>query len=317
MLHEARDVNEYAFALGGLAHYVADIWGHPAVNAGVAIEYPKLRAKFGKAVTFEDDPAAHLKTEFSFDVLQVAKRRYISKQYHDFIGFEVAQDLLERAFHDTYGIGTDELLKAEDLTIGSLRFGVSRVIPEMTQVALATRQHEKMPELNDKARKEFLYHLSRADYEKEFGAKYRRPGIFARILAFFLRIIPRFGPFKPLAYRDPTPQTEDLYFRSMNNVVEQYSRLVEEAAGGDLKFPNRNLDTGDLTRAGNYELADEAYAGLVRRLSKHHFTHVTPELRSNILDFFSSAPADRLRKIHKWRETQSAVAALKAANLGQ
>lgn len=317
MLHEARDVNEYAFALGGLAHYVADIWGHPAVNVGVAIEYPKLRAKFGKAVTFEDDPAAHLKTEFSFDVLQVAKRRYISKQYHDFIGFEVAQDLLERAFHDTYGIGTDELLKAEDLTIGSFRFGVSRVIPEMTQVALATRQHEKMPELNDKARKEFLYHLSRADYEKEFGAKYRQPGIFARILAFFLRIIPRFGPFKPLAYRDPTPQTEDLYFRSMNNVVEQYSRLVEEAAGGDLKFPNRNLDTGDLTRAGHYKLADEAYADLVRRLAKHHFTHVTPDLRSNILDFFSSAPADRLRKIHKWRETQSAVAALKAANLEQ
>jgi Zinc dependent phospholipase C len=317
MLHEARDVNEYAFALGGLAHYVADIWGHPAVNAGVAIEYPKLRAKFGKAVTFEDDPAAHLKTEFSFDVLQVAKRRYISKQYHDFIGFEVAQDLLERAFHETYGIGTDELLKAEDLTIGSFRFGVSRVIPEMTQVALATRQHEKMPELNDKARKEFLYHVSRADYEKEFGAKYRQPGIFARILAFFLRIIPRFGPFKPLAYRDPTPQTEDLYFRSMNNVVEQYSRLMEEAAGGDLKFPNRNLDTGDLTRAGHYKLADEAYAGLVRRLAKHHFTHVTPDLRSNILDFFSSAPADRLRKIHKWRETQSAVAALKAANLEQ
>src|SRR2546425_4260926 len=78
MLREARDVNEYAFALGALAHYVADIWGHPAVNAGVSIQYPKLRAKFGKLVTFEEDPAAHLKTEFSFDVLQVAKRRYIS-----------------------------------------------------------------------------------------------------------------------------------------------------------------------------------------------------------------------------------------------
>src|SRR5439155_10083617 len=58
------------------------------------------------------------------------------------------------------------MLKAEDLTIGSLRFGVSRVIPEMTQVALATRQHENMPELNDQARKKFLYRLSRADYEK-------------------------------------------------------------------------------------------------------------------------------------------------------
>ncbi|HEV2716726.1 MAG TPA: zinc dependent phospholipase C family protein, partial [Terriglobales bacterium] len=250
MLREARDVNEYAFALGALAHYVSDIWGHPAVNAGVSIEYPKLAARFGKLVTYEDDPAAHLKTEFSFDVLQVAKRRYISQQYHDFIGFEVSQDLLDRAFRDTYGIGTDDLLKAEDLNIGSFRFGVSRVIPEMTQVALATRQHENMPELNDQARKKFLYHLSRADYEKEFGAKYRRPGVFARILAFFLRVIPRFGPFKPLAYRDPTPQTEDLYFQSMNNVVERYSRMVQAAAGGDLKFPNRNLDTGNLTRPG-------------------------------------------------------------------
>ena len=314
MLREARDVNEYAFALGTLAHYVADIWGHPAVNAGVALEYPKLRGKFGKLVTFEDDPAAHLKTEFSFDVLQVAKRRYISQQYHDFIGFEVSQDLLERAFRETYGIGTDDLFKAEDLTIGSFRFGVSRVIPEMTQVALATRQHADMPELNDQARKKFLYHLSRADYEKEFGAKYRRPGVFARILAFFLRIIPRFGPFRPLAYRDPTPQTEDLYFKSMNNVVERYSSMVKAAAAGDLKFPNRNLDTGDLTRAGNYKLADETYAGLVRRLARHRFKGVTPELKANILEFFAGEPAVPIIKKSKWRGTQSALAALKAAN---
>ena len=317
MLREARDVNEYAFALGALAHYVADIWGHPAVNAGVSIQYPKLRAKFGKLVTFEDDPAAHLKTEFSFDVLQVAKRRYISTQYHDFIGFEVSQDLLERAFRDTYGIRVDDLLKAEDLTIGSFRFGVSRVIPEMTQVALATRQHENMPELNDQARKKFLYRLSRADYEKEFGAKYRRPGIFARILAFFLRVIPRFGPFKPLAYRDPTPQTEDLYFRSMNDVVDNYSRMVHEAATGDPNFPNRNLDTGDVTRAGDYKLTDEAYASLVRRLSKHRFANVTPALQANILKFFSIGPANRSLKKHKWRETQAALIALKAANLTQ
>jgi zinc dependent phospholipase C len=314
MLREAGDVNEYAFALGALAHYVADIWGHPAVNAGVPIEYPKLRARFGKLVTYEEDPAAHLKTEFSFDVLQVAKRRYISKQYHDFIGFEVSQELLERAFRDTYGIGTDDLLKTEDLTIGSFRFGVSRVIPEMTQVALATREHEKMPELHDKARREFLYHLSRADYEKQFGAKYHRPGVFARILAFFLRIIPRFGPFKPLAYRDPTPQTEDLYFQSMNNVVEHYSRMVQDAARGDLTFPNRNLDTGDLTRAGNYKLADEAYAGLVRRLAKHRFAGVTPELKANILEFFAGEPAVPIIKKSKWQKTQAALAALKAAN---
>jgi len=50
MLLESQDANEYAFAMGALAHYASDIAGHPAVNQAVAIEYPKLRAKFGNSV---------------------------------------------------------------------------------------------------------------------------------------------------------------------------------------------------------------------------------------------------------------------------
>src|SRR6185369_6737243 len=168
MLRDARNVNEYAFALGALSHYAADTWGHPAVNGGVAIEYPKLRSKFGKEVTYEDNPEAHLKTEFSFDVLQVAKRRYISKQFHDFIGFEVSEDLIKRAFVDCYGLPLDKIMELDDLAIGTYRFSVSRVIPEMTQVALATKEVNVHGEKHDKARSEFLYHLSRADYERDF-----------------------------------------------------------------------------------------------------------------------------------------------------
>src|SRR5438094_9695557 len=103
----------------------------------------------------------------------------------------------------------------------------------------------------------------------------------------------------------------------MNDVVDNYSRMVNEAATGDPNFPNRNLDTGDVTRAGDYKLTDEAYASLVRRLAKHHFANVTPALQANILKFFSSGPANRSLKKHKWRETQAAVIALKAANLNQ
>ncbi|MFZ0200316.1 MAG: YhjD/YihY/BrkB family envelope integrity protein [Candidatus Sulfotelmatobacter sp.] len=76
LLLESQDVNEYAFALGALSHYAADIAGHPAVNQSVAIEYPKLRARFGKSVRYAQDKAAHLKTEFGFDTVQVAKNRY-------------------------------------------------------------------------------------------------------------------------------------------------------------------------------------------------------------------------------------------------
>src|SRR5208282_855230 len=58
LLLESQDANEYAFALGALAHYASDITGHPAVNQSVAIEYPKLRAKFGKSVKYADDRTA-------------------------------------------------------------------------------------------------------------------------------------------------------------------------------------------------------------------------------------------------------------------
>lgn len=310
MLRDSRTVNEYAFALGALSHYAADIWGHPAVNSGVAIEYPKLRQKFGGEVTYEDNPEAHLKTEFSFDVVQVAKRRYISKEFHDFIGFQVSEELLERAFAHTYGITVDSLLHWDDLTIESYRFAVSRVIPEMTQVALATREHH-IHEKDNTAKKQFLFHLSRADYEKEFGAKYRKPGIFARVLAFFLRLIPKFGAFKALTYRDPTPTTEDLYFRSMNDVVAHYHGLVQEAEKGDLSFADRNLDTGDPTQAGKYDLADKAYAQLARKLQEKDFASVTPALQQNILAFFAGPIKDAAEKKDERKKTERALLALK------
>jgi hypothetical protein len=314
MLRDARDLNELAFALGALSHYAADIWGHPAINAGVAIEYPKLRARYGRMVTYEDNPEAHLKTEFSFDVLQVAERRYDSKQYHDFIGFQVSEDLLERAFHDTYGIKMDDVLRVDDLTLGTYRFSVSQVIPEMTKVALAYRQKKLPKERRDEARKEFLFNLSRADYEREFGSTYHRPGIFAKIIAFLIRLIPKFGPFKALTYKDPTPTTEDLYFKSMNNVVEEYHRLVQKVDAGDWHFENRNLDTGHPTQIGRYDLADAAYCELVRRLSDKHFAQMTPDLKRNILAFFAGGAVRNLKKT-KWRATEKALAELKSGQI--
>src|SRR5690348_16933320 len=95
LVRESKDANEYAFALGALAHYASDTEGHPAVNRAVSMEFPKLRRKFGPSVTYNDDHVAHIRTEFGFDVAQVAKHRYAADQFHDFIGFEVAQGLLE------------------------------------------------------------------------------------------------------------------------------------------------------------------------------------------------------------------------------
>jgi hypothetical protein len=303
LLLESRDADEYAFALGALSHYAADIAGHPAVNQAVAIEYPKLRAKYGKSVRYAQDTTAHLKTEFGFDTLQVAKNRYASQQYHDFIGFQVSKPLLERVFPVVYGLELKEVLAHEDLAIGSYRFAVSQLIPEMTRVALQTHQKDLIREKPDFAKREFLYRLSRTGYEKEWGKDYTKPGVGTRILSTLLRYMPKVGPFKGLAFKNPTPQTEDLYIKSINTTVDQYRAFLEEVRAGSLILPNRDLDSGNDTKPAEYTLADDTYAQLLTRLSGKQFVQTSPALRSNILDFYSdlSLPIETKKDEGHWR----------------
>jgi len=291
LLAQSNDANEYAFALGALSHYASDIAGHPAVNHAVAMGYPKLQAKFGTSVRYAQDKIAHLKTEFGFDTVQVAKNRYASQQYHDFIGFQVSKPLLERVFPMVYGVQLKDVLAHEDLAIGSYRYSVSRLIPEMTQVALQTHKKELMRETPDFAKQKFLYSLSRSSYEKEWGKDYVKPGLGTRILSTLLRFMPRIGPFKGLGFKSPTPQTEDLYIKSINTTVDQYRAFLLEVRADSLVLPNYDLDSGNPTKEGEYSLTDETYAKLLGQLAKSKFDHMTPELRDNVLQFYSNVSA--------------------------
>jgi hypothetical protein len=291
LLLESQDSDEYAFALGALSHYASDIAGHPAVNQSVAIEFPKLRAKYGASVRYAQDKTAHLKTEFGFDTVQVAKNRYASQQYHDFIGFEVSKPLLERVFPVVYGMQLKDVLTHEDLAVGSYRYAVAHMIPEMTQVALQTHKKELMRETPNFAKKKFLYRLSRSDYEKQWGKDYKKPGLGTRILSTLLRYMPRVGPFKGLGFKSPTPQTEDLYFQSINLTVDQYRAFLEEVRHDKLVLPDADLDSGQPTKAAEYSLTDDTYAKLLAQLSDRKFDLTSPELRANILEFYSDPSA--------------------------
>jgi hypothetical protein len=313
LINESNDVNEYAFALGALAHYSSDNMGHPTINRVVPIEFPKLRAKYGNEVTYADDPKAHIRTEFGFDMVQVAKNRYTSDRYHDFIGFEIATPLLERAFLKTYGIKLNDVLGDEDRAIGTFRRAVSQFIPEMTRAALINRRADLVKDTPNFDKRKFLYHLSRAKYEKEWGKGYRRPGFGTRLLAFFLRIIPKIGPAAALNFKVPTTQTEDMYIKSVDQTIDDYRRLLRQVSENNLKFPDTDCDTGRDTAPAEYSLADETYARLLNDLAKGKFTQLTPELQKNVLAFYSSsrAPA-KTKKSQSWERTQEEVQQLKA-----
>ena len=314
LILESQDVNEYAFALGGLSHYASDIAGHPAVNQSVAIEYPKLRAKYGKSVRYAEDKTAHLKTEFGFDTVQVAKNRYASQQYHDFIGFQVSKPLLERVFPVVYGVELKDVLTHEDMAVGSYRFAVSRLIPQMTKVALQTHKKELIRETPNFAKRKFLYRLSRSGYEKEWGKDYVKPGVGTRILSTLLRYMPKVGPFKGLAFNSPTAKTEDLYIKSINATVDQYRGFLEQVGSNTLVLPNFDLDSGLATKATEYSLTDDAYARLLAQVAARKFDRTTPELRDNILAFYTdlAAPISTKRNPADWQNVLAELGQLKS-----
>jgi hypothetical protein len=313
LILQSQDANEYAFALGALAHYASDIAGHPAVNQAVSIQYPKLRAKFGKSVRYADDHTAHLKTEFGFDMVQVAKNRYASQQYHDFIGFQVSKPLLERAFPIVYGVELKDVLSHEDLAIGSYRFAVSRMIPQMTQIALRTHKKDLMKETPNFAKQKFLYRLSRSEYEKEWGKDYTKPDFGTRVWSVVLRYMPKIGPFKALAFNNPTTQTEDLYFKSINTTVDQYRLYLQQVRAGSLELANCDFDTGKETKAAEYSLTDDTYAKLLGQLAERKFDLTSTDLRDNILNFYSdlSLPLETKKDAAHWQSVLSSLDQLK------
>jgi hypothetical protein len=287
LIRESQDLDEYAFALGALAHYAADNSGHKiATNLAVPILYPELRTKFGKTVTYWDNPLAHVRTEFGFDVLQVAQGRYAPDRYREFIGFQVAKPVLERAFRDTYGMEMKDVFGNLDLALGSFRYSVGSIIPGMTRVAWQLKKDEVTKEIPGITKKKFLFNLSRSSYEKEWGMEYRRPGIRMRFVTWVLRIVPKSGPFKSLAFRAPTPEVEKMFMASFNATIDSYRALLGNADAGRLELHNENFDVGEPTPAGKYAGADQTYDKLLWKLADRKFAGISPELRGNVLDYY-------------------------------
>jgi hypothetical protein len=189
------------------------------------------------------------------------------------------------------------------------------MIPQMTQVALQAHKKELMHETPNFAKKKFLYRLSRSDYEKEWGKDYVKPGFGTRVMSTLLRFMPKVGPFKGLAFNNPTAKTEDLYIKSINTTVDQYRVLLKAEGTGGQPLPNYDLDSGQPTKAAEYSLADDAYAKLLIRLTEQKFESASPELRDNILTYYSdlSASFETKKDQARWQGVVAALNQLKAA----
>ncbi|PYU14071.1 MAG: hypothetical protein DMG37_08540 [Acidobacteria bacterium] len=316
LLHDAQDLTEYAFALGALAHYAADNDGHRiGTNRAVPVLYPGLGKKYGDSVAYEDGKLAHVKTEFGFDVLEIAKERYAPDGYHDFIGFEVARRVLDQAFLETYGLELKSVLVNEEKALNSYRRDVSKLIPKATRIAWHLKKDEIKDDIPDATKKRFLYNLSRSNYEREWGKNYRKPSPGEIFLAFLYKLIPKFGPLKVLQFRTPTPVTEHMFEASFNATLSRYRKLLIDTGEGSAQLENDNFDVGESTGPGKYRMNDEAHAKLLDELAETNFANVTAETKAELLHFYADPDAAYATKRHAkaWARVQAQLLQLQTA----
>jgi hypothetical protein len=336
LLRDSRNINEYAFALGALSHYVADNTGHPlAVNLSVPKMYPKLRKKYGNRVTYEDDPRAHIMTEFSFDVVQVTGAGYLPRTYHNFIGFQVPESLLNRAFKDTYGLKLSRLFWFEGLSLAVYKVSASEIIPDLGQ-DLWRHDRKKFYRVDPQiVTARFSYRLSTENYENlsrsarkahrfkpwtwhwKSTAKRAQVRLVSRVLVLLIEALPKVGSLQALRFRPPTVQVQVLFIKGFDVTVARYKSDLASLRNRNLNLPERNLDTGRPVVPGQYFLADDTYASLLNDLAKRHFRGMTPELRQNILAFYENLKAPIATKYHprKWRKTLREIAALRSTRV--
>jgi hypothetical protein len=322
LIRDAQDLNDYAFALGALAHYASDNTGHSiAVNRAVPLVYPKIRRKVGDVALYVDSPARHLMVEFAFDVLQVARGAYASQEYRKRIGFEVAEPLLERAFHETYALELKDIFRNVDLAIGTYRRAIGTTIPEMTRIAW-TEKHDEIERMTPGVeRGAFVFALSGRDYDRQFGTEYYKPGPVARFVTFLLKIVPKVGPFRALAFRPLTPEAERLFLESVTATRDRYRGELDALGRGRLDLANSDFDTGERPAPGKNPLADDTYAELLQKLEDRKFADVSPELTRDINSHFAGTAVAASRSDRKTTKEEKGLrrrlAALNAAVRGR
>ncbi len=288
LISEAQNASEYAFALGALSHYYADIHGHSlGTNLSVPLIYPEMGKKYGPVVTYEEDHKSHTRTEFAFDVLQAARHEYAPEAFRNFIGFKVARNQLERAFQKTYGLELKNTFLLQPLSEAIFHFSVKSLIPQFTKMAWFS--HHKKIESKPAVSSRQLASTRNKDLTQKFEPE--SPGFTARVMSVVFRVVPKAGPLSVLNFKIPSAEAETLFVQSIDHTIQLFEEsLFKLRSQPHLELASYDLDTGSPTVREEYKLADETHQELLNRQSKHDFQFTSAPLKNYLLTYFAGLP---------------------------
>ncbi|HEX5234366.1 MAG TPA: zinc dependent phospholipase C family protein [Silvibacterium sp.] len=321
LIHDSRNINELAFALGALSHYVGDTIGHPeAVNTSTAVEFPKLEKKYGPSVTYEVSPHAHVRTEFAFDIDQLSKGRIAPSLYFNHIGLRVPTRLIQEAFYETYGLRLNSMLLNQRASYATYRWSVRSFLPTIAYAEVLLHRKQLPPDVPSPEFDQYLKLLSQADFNSGWQKYRKTAGIKTRVIAAIIFILPKVGPLAELSIRGPQPETEEKYIASMNRSIARYDQLLADLTHHPKDSPrltmhlvNLDLDTGALAIPGTYRLMDTTYAKLLGRIVAVK-NPIPATLKRNIQDYYSNpnSPISTKKHLKAWRKVQQELTVLES-----
>lgn len=321
LIHDSRNIDELAFALGALSHYVADSIGHnEAVNPSTAIEFPKLKQRYGSVVTYDESPHAHVRTEFAFDIDQLSKRRIAPSAYLSHVGLKVPTRLLQESFYETYGLRLNTMWVNQRAAADTYRWSVRSFLPTIAYGEVLVHRKDFPADTPGPQFDEYVQRLSQADFNNGWEHYRKKAGIKTHIVAVLIIVLPKIGPLSDLAIRGPKPATETKYIESVNSTVSRYDYLLgaltkhpKDSPRLTMNLENIDLDTGAAAIPGTYRLMDTTYAKLLSRIVAVK-NPIPATLRQNIQDYYSNPNAPISTKKHKraWRRVQQQLTVLES-----
>ncbi len=308
LLHNAKTPDELAFAIGALSHYIGDAIGHSsAVNLSVPIEFPKLKTKYGPNVNYAEDPHAHVQTEFAFDINQLSKLRFAPYGYLKFVGLNISNDLIRRAFFETYGLKLSDIIGSKETAIRVYRHSVRSFIPNIARAETILHKKNFPADVPSPELYEVRDDLLQASADNNWEAYRKKPGFGSHLYAGFIFVVPKFGTLKLLAIKGPTQQTEDLYVKSLGHCIKVLRKVLNDFDNIGRYLANRDLDTGLLVKPGGYPLTDNTYAKLLGVITSNPNNIVPVQLQHDLIAYYSDpqAPIITKKNPEKWAELQT------------
>lgn len=339
LFRNAHNANELAFAVGALSHYVGDTYGHSqAVNLAVPIEFPKLERRFGKIVSYAQGRHEHVRTEFAFDIDQIAHHRMAPLGYMRHIGIQVPVHQLALAFFETYGLTENfNESRGRRFNLKAYQFATRTLIPRVAYAETVLHRKQEPVEPDTPDAKEIENEVAAAARLNNWAAyRKRKVSVETHLLAAVLWILPKVGPLAMAAVKGPTATTEADYMHSVvSSTTVLHNRLafftpVEARRERTLTatnsmetlgpldprepLPNRDLDTGQVVKPGGYSLTDITYAELLQKLTEKPNQPIPPGIKSDVEAYYAdpNAPIETKKHPDEWKKVQDDLKILAA-----